>query len=110
MASTPEFVQYVCERLAEAGAITSRKMFGEYGIYCNGKIIGVVCENQLFVKKTEEGARLLTDKQEAQPYTHAKPHFVIDSLDDSRLLVDFVKVTCDALPAPRTPRKFRYDL
>lgn len=34
MASHPDFVSYVAEQLREAGAIRSRKMFGEYGLNC----------------------------------------------------------------------------
>lgn len=36
MASHQDFVDYVAEQLREAGTIHSRKMFGEYGLYCNG--------------------------------------------------------------------------
>ena len=33
MASHQDFVDYVAEQLRDAGAIRSRKMFGEYGLY-----------------------------------------------------------------------------
>ncbi|WP_026886356.1 TfoX/Sxy family protein [Clostridium beijerinckii] len=48
MASNIEFVEYVCEQISGAGSITYRKMFGDYGIYCNKKIIGLICDNQFF--------------------------------------------------------------
>ena len=35
MASTLEFAEYVCDQISGAGSITYKKMFGEYGIYCN---------------------------------------------------------------------------
>ena len=38
MASKIEFVEFVVDQMKEAGTITYRKMFGEYGIYCDGKI------------------------------------------------------------------------
>lgn len=41
MSLTPGFVQYVCEQISATGEITSKKMFGEYGIYCNNKIMGL---------------------------------------------------------------------
>ena len=50
MASKLEFVEYAADQMGAAGEITYRKMFGEYGIYCDGKIFGVICEDQLFVK------------------------------------------------------------
>ncbi len=51
MASRPEYVAFVCDQLREAGEISSRKMFGEYGIYCDGKIVAMVCDDLFYVKK-----------------------------------------------------------
>ena len=48
MASHPDFVNYMAEQLREAGAIRSRKMFGEYGLYCDDVFFAVVCDDQLF--------------------------------------------------------------
>lgn len=56
MASRPEYVAFVCDQLREAGEISSRKMFGEYGIYCDGKIVAMVCDDLFYVKKTAAGA------------------------------------------------------
>jgi len=80
MASSKEFVHYVEEQLTDAGEITCRKMFGEYGIYCNGKIIGVICDDQLFLKITEAGRRICPDGEEAPPYEGAKPYLLIDDI------------------------------
>jgi len=57
MASDKEFVAYVCEQLREAGEISSRRMFGEAAVYLGDKVVGLVCDNQLFVKPTEGGGR-----------------------------------------------------
>ena len=58
MASSKEFVEYAAEQLREAGTITYRRMFGEYGWYCDGKFMGVICDDQLFMKITQEAERL----------------------------------------------------
>jgi TfoX/Sxy family transcriptional regulator of competence genes len=50
MATDAEFVQYVVDQAAGAGAITYRKMFGEYALYADGKVVALVCDNKLFVK------------------------------------------------------------
>ena len=105
MASSLEFVEYVCEQIGGAGTISCRKMFGEYGIYCNGKIIGVVCDNQFFVKKTKAGAAVCPDCGEGAPYPGAKAHFVIDRVDDRKLMAKFISATCDELPAPKPKKK-----
>ncbi len=105
MSSREEFVQYVCEQTAGAGEITYKKMFGEYGIYCNEKIIGLVCDDQFFVKKTDQGCSILPNCSEASPYTNAKPHLVIDQLDNKDLMTAFIQATYEALPKPRPKKK-----
>ena len=39
MASNPEFVQYIADQLAPAGQVTYHKMFGDYGVYLDGKMM-----------------------------------------------------------------------
>jgi len=104
MASSVDFVEYVAEQISGAGNITFKKMFGEYCIYCGGKPIGLICDNQFYVKKTNIGAELLPDAAEARPYNGAKPHFVIDNLEDREFLAEFILKTCNELPMPK-PKK-----
>lgn len=104
MASRPEFVQYVADQLRDAGEITYRKMFGEYGLYCNGKFFAVICDDQLFVKITENGKKLYPDLPKAPPYEGAKPSFLIEDVDDRVFLGRFVAVTCEELSVPK-PKK-----
>ena len=49
MATSREYVDYVCERLACFGDLTMRKMFGEYMVYLNAKPVFLVCDNTVFV-------------------------------------------------------------
>lgn len=46
MASSPDVVEYICFQLRHAGDISFKKMFGEYGLYCDRKYFGLVCDNQ----------------------------------------------------------------
>lgn len=106
MSSTVEFVEYVCEQISGAGNITYKKMFGEYGVYCNGKIIGLICDNQFFVKKTVAGQELLSSAvEEASPYKNAKLHFVIDSSENKEFLSEFIRETYNELPVPKPKKK-----
>ena len=59
MASNPDFVQYVADQCADAGEIITKKMFGDYGIYCDNKIFGLICDNRFYIKPTEAGRKLL---------------------------------------------------
>ena len=108
MASDHKFVVYVCEQMRGAGAISSRKMFGEYAIYCGGTVVAFVCNNQLFVKPTPEGRSVLGDPIERSPWPIAKPHFLIDAdLDDPDLLAQLISVTAGALPKGKARRPAR---
>ena len=51
MASNVDFVEYVCAQMSGAGTVTYKKMFGEYGVYLNDKIIGLICDNRFFPSK-----------------------------------------------------------
>ena len=105
MASNPNLVQYIAEQCAGAGEITVKKMFGDYGIYCDGKIFGHICDDRLFVKPTEAGRQLLRSENLMPPYDGAKDHFFIEDIDDKDYLSNLVRVTCEALPEPKPKKK-----
>ncbi|NTU57430.1 MAG: TfoX/Sxy family protein [Chlorobiaceae bacterium] len=107
MASDPVFVDYICDQIREAGSIAFRKMFGEYAIYCDGKVVALVCDNQLFVKPTIAGRSFVDRVDEAPPYPGAKPHFLVgEKLDDREWISHLVSITGRELPLPK-PRKSR---
>lgn len=79
-------------------------MFGEYGIYCNGKIFALICDDQLFIKITEAGKMLAPEIETAPLYNGAKPYFLIGDIDNKDFLTQFVIETCKELPASK-PKK-----
>ena len=102
MASSPEFVQYVCGQAAALAGLSYRKMFGEYALYLHGKVVALVCDDQLFVKPTAAGRALLEHPAEASPFPGAKPHFLIDEqLEDQELIVRLLRATESEVPAPK---------
>lgn len=106
MASDKEFVEFVVEQVQGAGSITYLKMFGEYGIYCNGKIVALICDNKLFIKPTDTGRAFIGHVTEAPPYPGAKNSFLIeDKIEDSDWLSELIKITEKELPIPKPKRK-----
>ena len=106
MASDQEFVDFVVDQIRNAGEITSRKMFGEYAIYCDGKVAALVCDNRLFVKPTEAGRSFIGEVTEAPPYPGAKNSFLIeDGLEDRDWISGLVRITAEALPEPKPKKK-----
>jgi TfoX/Sxy family transcriptional regulator of competence genes len=105
MASDLGFVEYVAEQMSGGGTITFRKMFGEYAIYCDGKVVALVCDDRLYVKETSAGRVFIGDPGEAPPYANAKLHFLIeDHLDDRAWVSELIRVTAGELPVPK-PKK-----
>jgi len=108
MASDPGFVQYVCDQMGEAGEVSHRRMFGEAVIYCQGKVIGLVCDNQVFLKPTAAGRTLLGDAIEASPYPGARAHWLLtEVLEDRQALGALVRATAEELPLPKPRAKKR---
>ena len=102
MASDIGFMEFVVEQVRGAGRITYRKMFGEYAVYCDGKVVALVCDNQFFLKPTPAGRALLDRVKEAPPYPGAKDYFLLDAqLEDGELAAELVRVTARSLPAPK---------
>jgi TfoX/Sxy family transcriptional regulator of competence genes len=101
VASDVRFVEYVCEQIGGAGRVTYRKMFGEFAVYCDGKVVALVCDNQFFLKPTSAGRALLGRVKEAPPYEGAKPHFLLDAeLEDAEQAAQLVRTTARELPTP----------
>lgn len=106
MSSTQQTVDFLTDQMVEAGKITSRKMFGEYAIYCDGKVVAFVCDEMLFFKPIQEARDFIGTPEEASPYPGAKNYFKIstDRWDDSEWLTELVRLTAAALPLPK-PKK-----
>ena len=87
--------------------IRSKAMFGEYGIYCDEKIVAFICDDQLFVKPTEAGRKFIKNLEEAPPYPGAKMYFLItgDYWDDAQYLSELIRKTAAELPLPKPKKK-----
>lgn len=105
MASDKDFILFVCEQLRGAGEILSRRMFGEAAVYFHDKVVGLVCDNQLFIKPTDAGRAKIGVPVEAPPFPGANNWFLLADLDDPEFLADLIRTTADALPVPKIKMK-----
>jgi TfoX/Sxy family transcriptional regulator of competence genes len=108
MASTQGTVDYLTDQMAKAGDIRSRKMFGEYAIYCNDKVVALVCDENLFIKITAVSDKFLDSSYGAPPYPGAKNWLKVpeEKWDDRQWLTEFVGETAKLVPLPK-PKKPR---
>ena len=72
MASNTDFVQYIADQCSGAGEIMVKKMFGDYGIYSDGKIFGLICDDCFYLKPTDAVRPLLRVVDMRPPYDGAK--------------------------------------
>lgn len=110
MATDHDFMDYVLEQMRCVRNLSSRKMFGEYAIYCDEKVVALVCDNQLYVKPTQSGRDYIGEDSiiEAPAYPGAKPSFVIgEQLESADWLCSLIQLTADALPLPKPKSKRR---
>ena len=106
MGSDKSFVDFVTDQIQDAGEITSRKMFGEYALYSNGKVVALICDNQVFVKQTEAGRKFIGDAKEAPPYPGAKMSFLIeDQIEDRKWFSELIRLTEQELPLPKKKKQ-----
>lgn len=101
MATKQSTVDYILDQLVSVDDVSTRKMFGEYALYVNGKVVGLVCDDTLYVKSTEQGKIFSgTYYQEGYAYPGAKVSMVIDEdrIEDREWLSELVRITADNIP------------
>jgi TfoX/Sxy family transcriptional regulator of competence genes len=107
MTTSPSTIDYLLDQLSSLPNVRARKMFGEYALYCDEKVVALVCDNQLFVKITPAGRELVGSLyEEGEAYPGAKPSMLIgvEFIEDHERLGELIRATSAALPAPK-PKK-----
>ncbi|MDP3195944.1 TfoX/Sxy family protein [Tabrizicola sp.] len=98
-------MKHILDALAPL-ALSARKMFGEYALYLDGKVVALVCNDQLFLKPTPGAQAALPGSAQGAPYPGAKSHLLVtDTLDDPESVVSALKAIAAALPAPKPKPK-----
>jgi DNA transformation protein len=102
-------VDFILEQLAPLGNVRVRKMFGDYALYCDEKVVALICDDQLFVKYTVAGKEFAEGRYvEGCAYPGAKPSMDVSyGIDDNEFLCGLIRITADSLPLPK-PKKKKY--
>lgn len=107
MPTSQATIDFLLDQLSSAGPMAARKMFGEYCLYWADKPIGLVCDDQLFLKPTAAGRSLMARVTEGFPYPGARPHLLVtaDLWDDRPWLGQLIQATAAELPPPKPKKK-----
>jgi TfoX/Sxy family transcriptional regulator of competence genes len=103
MATSPSTIDLLLSQLGEESGVSARKMFGEYGLFLDGKMVALVCDDILYLKPTTSGLAYLGDHEDAPPYPGAKPCAIVPErfLRRSGALEELLRRTWKELPVPR---------
>jgi TfoX/Sxy family transcriptional regulator of competence genes len=104
MATTQSTIDFILDQLNSLGNVSVRKMFGEYALYCGGKVVGLVCNNTLFIKITEPGKKFVGEYyQEGFAYKGAKVSMLIEGglIEDDEWLSKLVGITAENIDFPK---------
>ena len=99
-------MDFLLDILSDSRQVTSRRMFGEFCLYYAGRPVGLVCDDQLFLKPSDVGRRLMKVQEEGAPFPGARPHLLVtaDFWDDRPWMNTLVRATFDSLPPPKPPK------
>ena len=108
MATKESTIEYILDQLSKVKDVRARKMFGEYALYADEKVVALICDDELFVKITEEGKKLVGKNYTegfAYPGAKASMHISGDLLEDQKFLADLISITATFLPMPKPKKK-----
>ena len=105
MTTDRDFIDYVAEQVALGARLTHKRMFGEYALYVDAKVVALACDNSLFIKSSPALASLAPDLPQRPPYPGAKNYAVADELlDNSDMIRKLLIETATHMPSPK-PKK-----
>ena len=84
-----------------------RAMFGEYALYCGGKVVALICNDLLYVKIVPVSFLLEAVCDTDAPYDGAKLHYVVEEeqLRSIENLAEILQLISKALPKPKLKKK-----
>jgi TfoX/Sxy family transcriptional regulator of competence genes len=99
MSSKPQTADFILEQLGTLN-VRVRKMFGEYGLYCDDKLPAFICDDTLFVKILDANETLATGLKKGPCYPGSKDYYIVpdERLDDHAWLQSIIQTTANALP------------
>lgn len=105
MATDREFLDYVAEQIDLGGRLTHKRLFGEFALYVDEKVVAFVCDNSVFIKPSQAVARLAPDLPQRPPYPGASNYPVADELlDDSDAIRRLILETALLMPEPKAKK------
>ena len=96
MKVTPEYLNFVMDKLSPIGDIKSRAMFGGYGIFHKGLMFALISEDTLYFKVSESN-RDIYIKAHSQPFPHGISYWEVptDVLEEDDMLHKWANISIE---------------
>jgi TfoX/Sxy family transcriptional regulator of competence genes len=78
MSTQSDTIDFILAKLGDYDRFTTRKMFGEYALYADGKVVALVCDDQLYIKIVPASSALADICEQDAPYPGAKPYYLVE--------------------------------
>ena len=78
MVASDGFAEFLREQLAPLGRVTSRRMFGKTGVFCNGLMFGMVTDDTLYFRVDELNREFFKEAEAYPPLNYEKGGRAID--------------------------------
>jgi len=107
MSTQKETVEFILEKLGEPKRFAVRAMFGEYALYADGKVVGLICNDQLYVKILPESAGLENICEKDEAYPGSKKYYVVEESELSKIknLSEILLNIAKSLPEKKPKKK-----
>ena len=78
MVASDGFVEFLSDQLASLGRITTRRMFGKTGVFCDGFMLGMVTDNTLYCRVDDDNRAAFKEAETFPPLNYKKKGDTID--------------------------------
>lgn len=109
MATSKDTVEFILEKLRSPKRFSTRSMFGEYALYADGKVVGFICDDTLFVKILPASEELEALCEQGPAYPGSKLYYVVEEEDLTKIeqLPNILLAIAKSLPAKKAKKKGR---
>ncbi len=109
MSTSKEFIEYILDQIHDPKA-TVRAMFGEYALYYDKKVVGLVCNDTVYIKVTSGTEQLLKENERGPAYPGARNTFILNEsqIEENGVLRDMLQIVSNDLPQPKPKKQKSY--
>ncbi len=109
MSTQKETVEFILDKLGDRDRFSTRAMFGEYALYALGKVVGLICNDQLYVKILPESKELEDICEKDEAYPGSKPYYLVEEVQLSQIqnLPEILVNIAKSLPVPKKHAKVK---